>query len=259
MEIELNTIESQQEIQQSRGIAESGASEEEIRSNIVRLEGKALWVLSAQHLSKYVLNAPFTRRDLMQNSTWGDRTAEFAFYLYLIQLFQSTLLPASLFGFFTTGTAIFLSGTVGRLVDRIEKLKYVRACIIIQRASATCAYGLFFLFFEKKQLLREAAEGKRAPAHIWILFAAIILLGSILKLSTIGISVAIERDWASSIADGNSDRLNTINTMIRRIDLSSKLLGPLFVSLLTTVASYPFSIGFLGLFGVIAGLFEFWC
>jgi hypothetical protein len=36
-------------------------------------------------------------------STWGERCAEFAFYLFLITLFKNTLLPASLFGFFTTG------------------------------------------------------------------------------------------------------------------------------------------------------------
>lgn len=39
---------------------------------------------------------------LYLHSAWGTRTAEFAFYLYLIAYFKDTLLPSSIFGFAMT-------------------------------------------------------------------------------------------------------------------------------------------------------------
>lgn len=48
-------------------------------------------------------------------------------------------------------------------------------------------------------------------------------------------------------------------TGLRRIDLLCKLVAPLFVSLLTSVASYPFTVAFLGFFGLGTMVFEFIC
>ncbi|KAG8883840.1 hypothetical protein FRB98_002779 [Tulasnella sp. 332] len=204
-----------------------------------RIDAKGLWSLGAQHAL----------------STWGDRTAEFAFYLYLIELFQTTLLPASLYGFFTTGVAIIFAGTIGTLVDHVPKLRFVRLCIAVQKLSATVTYVCFFLIFHTR-LREEAAVGEDASAPVWTLFTAITLSGCLLKLSTIGISVAVERDWATCIAEGHDGRLTRLNTILRRIDLVSKLLAPLFVSLLTTTTSYPFSVAFLGGFGLVSMILE---
>lgn len=82
----------------------------------------------------------------------------------------------------------------------------------------------------------------------------------------IAISVSIERDWVTVIAQGSSKKLTRLNTFVpdpftfrfsltrrwrylRRIDLITKLVAPLFVSLLTTVVSYPFSVAFMLGFG----------
>lgn len=91
------------------------------------------------------------------------------------------------------------------------------------------------------------------------MFFLIVFCGSLHNLSQVAISVAIERDWITVIADGSSAHLTTINTYMRRIDLLCKLLAPLFVSLLTSVASYPFAAYFLC--GVEAGcmFFELLC
>lgn len=49
------------------------------------------------------------------------------------------------------------------------------------------------------------------------------------------------------------------HSYIRRIDLISKLVAPLFVSLLTTAVSYPFSVAFLLGLGLVSMIFEFIC
>lgn len=99
-----------------------------------------------------------------------------------------------------------------------------------------------------------------APASAWVAFAIITLFGSILNLSSIGINVAIERDWVTAIAKIHKEgTLTTLNAYMRRIDLLTKLLAPLFTSLLTTAASYTFATAFLMGFAGGTLVFEiFW-
>jgi len=144
-------------------------------TSTLHLDKRALWALIAQHLS----------------STWGDRCSEFAFYLFLITLFKNTLLPASLFGFFTTGAAILFSGTVGSLVDSHSRLSFVRICIVLQKSSSSAAYALFLvLFLRFRNVIQTGGHDRRL---VWILFTVIVFCGCVLKLATIGISVARER------------------------------------------------------------------
>jgi solute carrier family 40 (iron-regulated transporter), member 1 len=179
--------------------------------------------------------------------------------LYLIELFRSTLLPASFFGFFTTSAAILFSGTVGSYVDSIPRLTLVRLCIVTQKVSAGIAYALILLLFLLRPLREGAEQGRSAPAPVWLIFSGVVLMGCVLKLSTIGISIAVERDWITTIADGDERRLGMLNTLIRRIDLISKLVAPLFVSMLTTTISYSWSVKILLGLAVTTLIFEYWC
>lgn len=132
----------------------------------------------------------------------------------------------------------------------------MRVCIILQKASVGIGYALFLLLF-----LRQDTLGSRG---VWVVFGVITISSSVLNLVTvrpalsfspcpvsvgtpaysectgirqIAISVSIERDWVTVIAEASSNRLTRLNTWLRRIDLISKLVGPLFVSLLTTAVS----------------------
>lgn len=191
-------------------------------------------------------------------STWGDRTAEFAFYLYLIELFKDTLLPASVFGFVTTVAVILFSASIGSLVDRYHRLVFVRWCIVVQKFSAAIAYGCFLAIFSTN-LQDVTSLDSRTPSSIWGLFCAVTISGCALRLSTVGISVAVEREWVICIAQDDDALLTRLNTVLRRIDLTSKLLSPLFVSLLTSAASYKFSAAFLLGLSVVTMVFEFIC
>lgn len=92
---------------------------------------------------------------------------------------------------------------------------------------------------------------------MWIAFAVITLFGCVLNLSTIGINVAVERDWVTAIAKPHREgTLTMLNANVRRIDLLTKLLAPLFTSLLTTVASYTFATAFIMGFAAATLIFE---
>ncbi|GAA5975498.1 hypothetical protein JCM10908_005179 [Rhodotorula pacifica] len=202
------------------------------------LDSRALWSLLAQHLS----------------SSWGQRCYEFASYLFLIKLFPNTTLQPSIFGFFTTGAAILLSGSVGHLVDIVPRLRFVRGAIIAQKLTVGVSYAIFLFAFLR--FGPRFADGPHKPA-VTGLFVLFVLLSMGLNLASIGISVAVERDWVTTIAHGDGATLTRLNTYLRRVDLLSKLLAPMFVSLLTTAVSYTFAAAFLLGFAAGSMVFEF--
>jgi hypothetical protein len=234
---------------------------------------RAIWALAAQHFSRYGEDH-LTLNKLTHVAAPGATDAQnslcisiSSFYsrtpCFLLQSLASSRPVTLTLSFNCTsstipsGVAILFSGAVGRMVDSNARLTFVRVCIVLQKCSSAAAYALFLVLFTR---LRSHihAEG-HLGAVVWMIFAVIVLVGSLQKLATIGISVAVERDWVTVIADGNSHHLTRLNTYIRRIDLLSKLLAPLFVSLLTTVTSYPLSITILLGVVILSMVFEFLC
>jgi len=201
-------------------------------------------------------------------SAWGDKTAEFAFYLFLIEVFKTTLLPSALFGFITTGkltiyflicllnilpaqgVAIVFSHWAGSLVDRHPKLWIVRASILIQKTSALFAFLAFLYLFHIPPTDTSLRTSTYLP------YASIVLCGCTLRLSDTTNTIAVERDWATSIAQGSEDLLSRINTYLRRIDLLCQLVAPLFVSYLSAWASYKAAATMFAAASGVALMFE---
>ncbi|CAE7229012.1 unnamed protein product [Rhizoctonia solani] len=213
------------------------------------VDSVGFWLLAAQHFS----------------STWGDRSAEFAFSIYLVEIFVNTLLPASIYGFVTTSFGILFSGAIGHQIDIRARLPTIRICIFTQKIFASICYGLFLILFARFSAL--TADLKR------LLLALITICGCGLKLATVGMNVCVERDWVMTIASSSHYRpsspdtgspttrpaerpeppssirytdhadqvLLKLNTTLRRIDLICKLVAPLFVSLLTSTIGYMHS------------------
>lgn len=132
----------------------------------------------------------------------------------------------------------------------------MRTCIVVIKLSACGAYaGSLVLLYHPRWGLENDLRTPLAAG----MFAVVIICGCIQNLAGVTISVAIERDWVTVIADGSSAHLTTINTYMRRIDLLCKLLAPLFVSLLTTAASYTFAAYFLCGVEIVCMIFELVC
>ncbi|KAK7062106.1 solute carrier family 40 protein [Favolaschia claudopus] len=182
--------------------------------------------LLAQNQPESPLDKTGVRYILIQHfsSAWGDRTVEFALYLYLIVYFKDTLLPSSIFGFAMTLTGILFSSWAGSAVDRMPKLSVVRWSICVQKLSALMAYACVAALF---------STVSRFSSPSLCLYSLLVLAGCVLQLSNTVISIAVERDWTACISAGSSLRLAKINTYLRQINLFCKLLAPLFVSFLT--------------------------
>lgn len=204
----------------------------------------ALYSLAAQHLS----------------ITWTQRTAEFASYLFLIDLFPSTLLPSALYGFFTTLAGVIFGGNVGTLVDHPSRLKVIRINILLAKLAVTSLYAFLLILLLKYR--SEAALAGQTIKHgghpiIWTLFSLVTLSSCVMKLSDIAMSVSIERDWVTTIAAGSDARLTRLNLWLRRIDLGCKLLAPLFAGLLASTIGTVLTVVVLGGIAIGGLVFEY--
>lgn len=125
-----------------------------------------------------------------------------------------------------------LSRFAGSLIDRYPKLAVVRFLIASQKISSISAYCCCAIITASDPA-PSSLFAFVTPSFLWLLFSACLL-----HFSNIAVSIAVERDWASSIAktslDSTADgQLAQLNTYLRQINLLCKLCAPLFVSMLT--------------------------
>jgi hypothetical protein len=120
--------------------------------------------------------------------------------------------PASVYGFCVTGSGILFSGAVGTLIDKHDRLNIVRAAAVGQKMSSGTTYALFLLYF-----LTPLVHDGRMNGRSLVAYVAMVLCGVVLKVSTVCLTISIERDWASTIGAGSSQRLTKLNAWIRRI------------------------------------------
>lgn len=163
------------------------------------------------HVHVFVSKATYIEL-IFGDRAWGDRSSSFAIYLFLVTVFPSTLLAASVYGFCITGIGILSSGSIGNLIDNHNRLCIVRCATVGQKISAGITYAVFLLYF-----LTPLGRSGHISGRPLAAFIGIVLCGAILKASMICLNISIERDWASTISRGSSERLTKLNTWLRRI------------------------------------------
>ena len=154
-------------------------------------------------------------------------------------------------------TNILFAQWLGSLVDRVPKLPLVRGCVVVQKLSAFIAYGMFIAMFFWARA--ELDTPSWTPALDFPALGLIIVAGAVLQASNTCITIAVERDWATCIAEGSSEMLSSLNARLRRIDLLCKLLAPLFVSALSTFMPYLWAAVVMAAFQLLSLVVElFW-
>lgn len=146
---------------------------------------------------------------------------------------------------------IALSRWAGTLVDKHLKLVLVRGCILVQKLSAIVAYASFLGLFSISPQPPRLNDFNSA-----IYYSLVVLGGCCLRISTICIQIAVEKDWVIAIASGTESHLSQLNVSLRRVDLFSNLVSPLLVSVLTTLFSYRMTVLFMMVSFSLSMLFE---
>jgi iron-regulated transporter 1 len=151
-------------------------------------------------------------------TSWTDRIFEFSCFLLIGDIFKTSLLLASIYGFSTTISAIIWSNWVGRLADTTPRLRFVRMTMIVQKFAIVFSCVLFYIILEYNY-------------RPYLLYSGIVLFGCMLKLAFIANNIAIEKDWAMVMTGGDTEAMLTV---MKRIDLFCKTIAPVMIGSLMT-------------------------
>jgi hypothetical protein len=93
---------------------------------------------------------------------------------------------------------------VGKWVDRVPRYDIIKYLIPIQKLTVILSHVGFWALLT---YFSPGSESKSNDIIAFIIFSAVILLGGMYKVTTIGMNVALERDWIVLLAAGNSPLL----------------------------------------------------
>ncbi|KAK0723121.1 Ferroporti-1 [Lasiosphaeria miniovina] len=201
----------------------SNSQQQHVEADAAAIRHGLLWRLYASHFL----------------STWNMRSYEFTVILLFAQAYPNTLLPTSVRGVLTNGAALLLSPSIGRCVDRnAARFRTMRLTIVVQRAAIVAGCALWAAVF-----LSSGAWSSPLSTGKDVLVAALVGLGMVERVCAVANNLVMERDWVPTMASavsggggggggssGNPPPLHTLNATMRRIDLVSKILAPVFVS-----------------------------
>ena len=163
-------------------------------------------------------------------AAWGDRMWEFAAILFLLDIFPSTLLPSSLFGFFESLAGILGGPRVGAYIDQNDRLKVIQTSILGQNSVIYVASIVFHL------ALKRVDEPGGLSYEVKMLTTLIIIIaGMAAKLTSSMNKISIHKDWVVVVAGKCDKRRTRINSGMRRVDLVTSILAPMLVGVLSGV------------------------
>lgn len=94
-----------------------------------------------------------------------------------------------------------------------------------------------------------------------VLFVLILILGIMENLSASGNMLSMERDWVVTIAasEGQAYDLTHLNSVMRRIDLTCKLIAPLLISVIITATNIRIGVIVVGAMSATSWGVESFC
>lgn len=215
-----------------------------------------------QSIEHSLLLAFYTSHALFMSN---NRYYEFASVLFTAAAFPHTLVAASLRGLSAHLSSVLFSPSIGRWCDTSRsRLRPVQICIVVQRFCIASACLGWALIIEENDAHHQtsAKQGQQNENLKKIIFAVLLALGMLERLSAVGNLIVVERDWLPLLArrDRNTDavrkisigkshiaeqeetpllsqdpphQLHTLNATAKLIDLVTKLVTPLAVGAVT--------------------------
>jgi len=86
-----------------------------------------------------------------------------------------------------------------------------------------------------------AGNGQGFHDHDYVLLFLVIIFGSVAAIGNMTAKIAVQRDWAKALFEGNSEGLAKFNATMKAIDLSGLILSPVLVGLSMDFAGVGFT------------------
>ena len=191
-------------------------------------------------------------------SMWNSRTYEYGAILFIQASFPGNLLPSSINGIAETICVLFFASALGRWVDAASsRLRPLLLTILANRITLVASCLVWLVLFALQD------EGWRR-----FLFAVVLILGMVEKVSRMTNILSMERDWVPILANvaikGSNEGtrvqydLTHLNTIMRRIDIACKLLAPLAISAFVAAVSPSAAAATIGAISVVTTVVEIW-
>ncbi|ODM98129.1 Solute carrier family 40 member 1 [Orchesella cincta] len=185
-------------------------------------------------------------------SAWGDRMWDFAVGLYMVILFPDSLLLTAVLGFSISLAVTTFGGPLGTWIDKTKRITSATVSIIVQNAAVILGSTALALTFAFSDEIQQVWNGSLQT----LIYAFIIFVSVIAKLASVTSDIAIERDWIVILTDGDESSLATMNSVMRTIDLTTKILAPLAIGTLLTYWSQMSGAIFIAIWNLISGFVE---
>ena len=205
-------------------------------------EGAALRAVRSDAAASVATDSAYSQRHSLYVSyffaAFGDRMWEFASLVFLMSLFPTSLLAASLLGLLETAAAIVCSPALGRYIDRASRLQAALWSIVGQNLAVSSGGLLLFI------LLRGAEAGWLSERGRWVGWAVLSVAAMVARVASSLNKLSIHKSWvpvlassshSHSAAHPSSTALSSLNSVMRGIDLSSSIVAPLLVGVLASV------------------------
>lgn len=184
---------------------------------------------------------------------WGARMWEFSVGLYMIRICPGSLLFTAIYGVVESASVAVFGPMVGILVDKLTYLQVLGIWLLVQSLSFIIA-GVSVTAL----LIYEDLKDANFPVFMSLVIVTNVS-GALAALSTLAGTILIEREWVVVISCGHPPSVLTgINSVIRRIDLSCKLLAPVFSGMVFSFVSAQASAVALALWNVASVGLEYW-
>ncbi|XP_066372182.1 solute carrier family 40 member 1-like [Miscanthus floridulus] len=184
---------------------------------------------------------------------WGARMWEFSVGLYMIRIWPGSLLFTAIYGVVESSSVAVFGPIVGTLVDKLTYLQVLGLWLLVQSLSFIIAGASVTALLVYDDL----------KATSFPVFMALVIVtnvsGALAALSTLAGTILIEREWVVVISCRHPPAVLTgINSVVRRIDLSCKLLAPVFSGLVISFVSAQASAATLAVWNVASVGLEYW-
>ncbi|XP_063714689.1 solute carrier family 40 member 1-like isoform X2 [Symsagittifera roscoffensis] len=185
---------------------------------------------------------------------WGDRWWGFSLGLFLVILSpdEGSLRVTALNSISISISLILLLHVIGYWIDLSRRLHVIRVTVLVQNLCAVVSNILIYILLDSY-----LDTGHIGDWSVTLYLAGIIFMSVVGRLSSAANSIAIEKDWVVVIANAGHFALTDVNATMRRIDMVTNIVAPIFVGFLMEGAGRKFTALFIAVWNVVSALLEY--
>jgi len=186
-------------------------------------------------------------------TAWGDRLWSFGLGLLLFRIYPEDLRVVSAYGLANCVVNIIFGASIGNWIDSSQRLRAATTFLIIQNVSVALNCVLLATYFH----WRDQADDYFGSWVTAMVAAVSIVIALVSTLASAGSKIVVEKDWIVVIAGGDDDKLASLNSIFRTIDLVCLTAAPVLAGILFSYANYVIAACVIGGWNVCSVIFEY--